>query len=340
MEINIFALSGLITFITTLSLGVLTWLKRRNKVHKLWSYFNFAAAIWGFGAFKFSSTLNKDAVFFWLYLSHIGVVFIPVFYLHFSLEFLEEKKESLIKLIYILGVIFFITNITDWIGITKIFIVSIRYVFNSFYVDSPPGPIYPIFVAFFFSSVGYAFYCGIKKLKKSEGLNKLQIKYFLIANGIGFLGGGTAFFMVFNIDIYPYYHLLVPLYPILTTYAIIKYRLMDIRVAITRGMIFGVVYILILGVPFGIAILGENTLFQVFGKKLWIIPVILTAAIASLGPTIYSKIKEKAEWTLFREQRKYRQALISLGKKMNLTRDLKELLNLITKSITKDVGVS
>ncbi|MGM0568499.1 MAG: histidine kinase N-terminal 7TM domain-containing protein, partial [Elusimicrobiota bacterium] len=325
MNINLFALSGVLTFISTLALGLFTWIKRRNKAHKLWAFYNFVAAIWGFGAFKFSTTLDKGEVFFWLYLSHIGVIFIPVFFLHFSLEFLEQKKEYLIKLVYMLGIAFLILNITDWLGLTRVFIVNIRYVFNSFYVDSPPGPVYPFFVAFFFLSVGYAFYCGLKKLKISSGINKLQIKYFLIAMGIGFLGGGTAFFMVFEIDIYPYGHLLVALYPIIITYAIVKYRLMDINIAITRGVVFGFVYLCILSVPFIIGFWGREFVYLFLGDIWWILPVVVGVILASMGPSVYLGVKEKAEWALFKQQKQYQQTLLKLGRQMTLTKNINEL---------------
>ena len=61
---NLFALSGLLTFISALSLGIFSWIKGEKFLNKIWSIFNLAVAIWGLGAFKFSTTLNREAVFF------------------------------------------------------------------------------------------------------------------------------------------------------------------------------------------------------------------------------------------------------------------------------------
>lgn len=226
---NLFALSGLLTFISSSIFGVFSWGKGKKFLNKIWAIFNLSVAIWGLGAYQFSSTLDQEAVFFWLRLGHVGVTLIPVFFIHFVFELLEIKKKGVIFTAYVIGLTFFALNITDWLGMTKVFIVNLRYVFNSFYVDSPPGPTYSFFVAFFFVSVVYAHYCGLRFLMVSKDpIKRMQVKYFLLATALGFGGGGTAFLMVFKIDIYPLLHFTVSLYPVIMTYAIFKYRLMDI----------------------------------------------------------------------------------------------------------------
>ncbi|MFH1714600.1 MAG: diguanylate cyclase [Elusimicrobiota bacterium] len=241
---NPFALSGLLLLLTSLILAILSWTKGKKFYNKIWAGFNFAAAIWGLGAFKFSTTLDPAIAFFWLRFTHIGVICIPIFFLHFVFEFLEIKKRKIVYAVYVLGSIFLVLNIMDWLGITRLFIINVRYVFNSFYVDSPPGLIYIIFVGFFFLLVILSFYYCIKHLLKSTGLKRLQIKYFIIGMAVGFGGGGTAFLMVFQIDIYPWPHLLVFLYPIILTYAIMKYRLMDIDL-IWRYALSNILYAII-----------------------------------------------------------------------------------------------
>lgn len=229
---NLFALSGLLAFINSLIFGIFSWVKGKKFLNKIWAIFNLSVAIWGLGAYQFSSTLDQEAVFFWLRVGHVGVTLIPVFFIHFVFELLEIKEKGVIFTAYVIGLIFFALNITDWLGITRIFIVNLRYVFNSFYVDSPPGPTYPFFVAFFLGTVVYAHYRGLKFLLASKDpIKRMQVRYFLLATALGFGGGGTAFLMVFKIDIYPILHFTVSLYPAIMTYAIFKYRLMDIDLA-------------------------------------------------------------------------------------------------------------
>ncbi|MGM0568853.1 MAG: ATP-binding protein [Elusimicrobiota bacterium] len=337
---NLFALSGLLAFICAFIFGIFSWVKGKKFLNKIWSVFNFSVAIWGLGAFKFSTTMEQEAVFFWLHLGHIGVILIPVFFIHFVFELLDIKKRNVLWLTYGIGLMFFVLNITDWLSFTNIFIVNLRYVFDSFYVDSPPGLFYPFFVSFFFIVVVYAHYLGFKRFENSSGLKRMQLKYFLLATAIGFFGGGTAFPMVFGLDVYPLLHFTLPLYPVIMTYAIFKYRLMDIKLAVTRGTLFGSVYILLLSIPFLLYFFNKQLLINNFGSDWPLVPITIAVILGSLGPGIYSKLKNKAEWALFKQQKQYQETLMNLGTKMTLTKDIEELLSYITRTITTNVGIS
>jgi len=59
-----------------------------------------------------------------------------------------------------------------------------------------------------------------------------------------------------------------------------------------------------------------------------------------MAPTVYSKLREKAEWTLFKQQKQYQQTLVNLGRQMTLTKNINDLLLLITRTVTLNVGIS
>jgi signal transduction histidine kinase len=78
----------------------------------------------------------------------------------------------------------------------------------------------------------------IKELKKiKEKTKKQQIKYFLLGTGIGFACGSTNYFLWYNIPIPPYPNALVSIYVVLTTFAILKYHLFEIRVILTEILV-------------------------------------------------------------------------------------------------------
>ena len=106
----------------------------------------------------------------------------------------------------------------------------------------------------------------------------------------------------FGIDIYPYSNLLLAFYPFIIAYAIIKYRLMDIKVAITRVGVFLVVYPLTLGLPF---YLGYQT-------KSWVLTTSFAAFFGALGPLIYRLLRRKAEDFLLAQQRHYQHVLLQV----------------------------
>src|SRR5205823_7464025 len=96
------------------------------------------------------------------------------------------------------------------------------------------------------------------------GPRKNQIKYFFLATVVGFSCGTTCFLPVFGIDVYPILNFTVPLYPIIMTYAIARYRLMDISIVIHKGLAYSLLLSLIV-IPACFAILVSNraTLFSI-----------------------------------------------------------------------------
>jgi len=331
---NPFALSGLLTFASSLAFGIFSWVKGKRLLNKIWAIFNLSVAIWGFGAFKFSTTLDKEAVFFWLRVGHIGVVLIPVLFVHFVFELLGIKRRKVLVLTYVIGALFFILNITDWLGITKLFITNLRFVFNSFYVDSPPAPLYPVFVTFFFGSVIYGHLCGIKALKTSMGQKRVQIKYFLAATTLGFTGGATAFPMVFGINLYPFLHFTVPLYPLVMTYAIIKYRLMDIEVAIERTAIFLVTQSFVIGIPLGVMIFGKPFLSNIFADKWWIVPLVTFGVLAETSSFTNTYLQQRFSAGRFQKIHDIQESLESSGRGMIEIDNIHRLARIIPRYLT------
>ena len=54
----------------------------------------------------------------------------------------------------------------------------------------------------------------------------------------GFSGGGSVFFLTFNIPILPYPIILFSLYPVISGYAMFRYQLFDVKVITTEILVF------------------------------------------------------------------------------------------------------
>jgi len=332
---NAFALSGLLTGIASSAIGIFVFIKqRRPLLSKIWVTLTITVAIWGFGCWRMASTTNKNEAFLWYRLAHIGVILIPVFIYHFVYVFLNLKKKTVLWGIYTIGSIFFIANLADILSsylcpekAYYLIIAHMKWIFGSFYMDTPPGPIYPYFVAFFCGTVTYIYYELSHAVKENKGLKRSQVKYFFFATIVGFIGGGSSFLPVFGINIYPFGNFATAIWPLIITYAIWQYRLMDIGVAITRAGIFGIVYTVVLGIPFWIG-------FKLLGKGLWILPVSIMAAFATSGPFIYLFLQRKAENRLLREQRRRQEVVIRASETFTLIKRISRLLRYIGLLVT------
>ena len=113
------------------------------------------------------------------------------------------------------------------------------------------------------------------------------------------------------------------------TYTILKYHLLDIRIALTRAGIFIIVYLFVLGIPF---LLG-------YKYDQWKLATWVTVVLASAGPFIYLVLKRQTENILLKEQRRYQEALRRLSATLSLVKDLERLLKLVVLKVSRLVRV-
>ncbi len=336
---NFFSSYCLITSVASLTLGFFVYLKNRKAfVNKLWFLLSFAIAMWNFGYFRSLVAPGQIQALFWSrHFLYGGAIFIPAFFVHFVLSFLgilEEKK----KIIY---VIYSISILLLGFTFTPLLIKGMSPKL-SFKYYSEPGVAYSFFLIFFAWCVVYAHYLMFKYYKKISVYERNQLKYILLASILGFGGGATNYPLIYDIPLFPFGHYLVFLYPIIITYAIIATHLMNINVAVTKTAIFTTVYSIFLGIPPFLLILHRAFLYRHFGAYWWLIPagVAVCELLAFVAPSINHYFQERANRVLLREQRRYQQNLINLAKEMTLTKDLRSLLVLIIRNVTREIGIS
>jgi len=335
----IYAISGLINAVISIILGFFVLFKNsKGAMNKSFFFMSLSIGFWSFGYYQWQISADKINALFWVRILSAGSIMIPIFYFYHILTLLglqyDRNKRKILNFAYGLGFIFLMFNFTP------MFVKDVTQRL-SFKYWPVPGPIYIYFILMFFGYVSYACYLMFTKLTSVSGLKGSQIKYAILATIFGFGGGATNYLPWYNIPIYPFGNFIVFSYAIILAYSIVRYRHMDITVAITRTGIFVAVYTLVLGLPFAVAVWLKSWLIQAFGAGWWwMSPLGLMAALATVGPFIYIYISRRAEERLLKEQRRYQNTLKQASLGMTRIRNLRRLLDLITHIITKTVRIS
>ena len=95
-SVELFSVAGLILGITSVILVLILSIYGKKQFHKIWTLFNVAVAWWGIGAFFIGKTTDVgQALFIWK-IVNIGIIFIPVFFYHFSCVFSSINRKYLI----------------------------------------------------------------------------------------------------------------------------------------------------------------------------------------------------------------------------------------------------
>jgi len=228
-----FALSGLINALSSGFVGLLVYLKNRKEtLNKIFGLMCLSIAVWGFSYFVWQMSTTKESALYWARALMAGSIFIPVTYLHVVLVLLDlhQIKRRILVLIYIFAFIFFSLNFTS---------LFVKDVAPELYFPywPKPGIFFHPFLLLFFSCVSYGWILLVRAYRNSGGLRRAQIKYVLAASLIGFLSGPTNYFLWYGIPVPPYWNVLVALFPIIITYAILKYYLFYIKVILTELLV-------------------------------------------------------------------------------------------------------
>ena len=245
--------------------------------------------LWSWCYFFWQISSNAERALFWCRMLMAPAIFIPVAYLHHISLLLNKVKEWKKNVVvgYLLGVVGLLADCTPY------FVKDVSPKLTFLYWPDA-GFLYHIFLFFWFVYV----FAGVRLItnayKDSAGFKKNQIKYVLLATALGWGGGATNYPLWYNIPIPPVGNILVSLYVLIVAYTIAQYRLLDIEKASMRAALFLLVYICVLGVPFGVVQLLRN-MFHIPISGYWWIPTVVMMVFASGGPFIYLWLQHRAE---------------------------------------------
>lgn len=327
---NLLIISGLLIASTSLVLIFILLVYGRSNLHKVWTLFNLAVFIWGLGCFLAGKANNTSLATFAWAVACIGGYFIAAFCYHTICIFCGLKRKKTIITFYSFALLFlFLTTVTH-----KLVLANWRILFGSIYYNRAT-PIYTLIYIEWITVVLLSNYELFRYLRKSKGIKRTQSLYLFIGLIIGFIGGGPTLFPAFGINLYPFGNFGVALYILIGTYAILRYRLLDIDVVVTRAGIFAFVYILILGFPFALIKWFKPILMQYLGSNWWVAILIFGMVLASGGPFLYMFLQRRATAYLLREDRRTHELLMKASKGLANIRELKRLINLIVSFITR-----
>ena len=330
-----------LTGITTLSLGVFVYFKNRHaKLNKIFLAVSISMAIWGFGQGCIHS--NYALSFTAARVIHFFVPFIAAFFFHLMTVLTEKPHKKFLLFSYITAALFSILG-----GFTKTIVASnpIMKISSTFTMQYSvgPGKLYIPYLLFFMLVVGYGnlmLYCAYRE---SSGTKRNQLKYMLIGSVIGFIGGISNFLYVFGINLYPlipYATYMVTFYVVIATYAMIKHRLLDVKIALSRTGLLLLIYGLVIYISFQSMVFLQPYLQKNLGDKWLLVPIVTYMFLATAAPFIYLYAQRKMEEKLFKTQRKYQKTLKQLSGRMTRIRNLTKLLDLTAIQIVRNVGLT
>ena len=281
--------------------------------------------------FENPNIFSERAIKFLVQVDYTIAPLMAYLFLVFCLSFPQKvtDRASFKKILFFLPTLFFIILPSSGLVVKNVAV-------SGQVVNISGGRLYNLYAAYFFAYLALAFFYLILKYRKLKGLEKAQISYVIT----GFFL--TSFFFVIT-------NLLVPFIPSVarlsrlglysiffflgfTTYAILRYRLMDIRVIIRRGTI-EMLTILTL-IPFYIIPLFlvvpfvEKTILLIMGLSFFVLAFLILSPLR----TFYQKLTNKY---FFAELYQSEKVLREVAQKLTTVIELPQLLDLIADTILR-----
>ncbi|MCD6093191.1 MAG: GAF domain-containing protein, partial [Candidatus Omnitrophica bacterium] len=334
---NIYSFSSLFAAIFCLASGIFVFVKRpKDKKCKFFAIASILTGLWTSFPFIMSRAHNEASALFFARIIYISAILSAPAWLHFVFAVVKEKwskrENRILFLSYCLSVPFLFFSFSPF------FLRGVNRFAPHFSVI--PGPLYIFFVNIFGLIFIYIIKTILSSVRVASGYYRNRLKFILFSFIFGFLSGIIHFASAyFNKEPFPHDLLLIA-YTSLIAYAIFRYRLMDITLAITRTGIFVAVYTLLLGIPFIITVQLKDWFINTLGVNWWMLPSGSIALLATVGPFIYIYFQRKAENRLLSEQRQYQETLQQAASGMTRIHNIERLLNFIVELVTKAVRIS
>jgi len=197
------------------------------------------------------------------------------------------------------------------------------------------GPIHKFFGVYFLGAFVFAIAMLWRTIRTSSGLRRLQLRYLLLGIVLGGAGGTTTNLIVPLIWKTSTYSALGPYFTLLmvsfSAHAIIRHRLMDIRLVVRRG----IVYLIAAMIAGGVFASFLAVLTTIMDKQRQEIPlateVLVALAIALAFQPLKGWIQGGLDRYLYRESYNYQQIIREASRTVGSTLDLQPLLNYVCK---------
>ncbi|MBI3602336.1 MAG: hypothetical protein HY209_05525 [Candidatus Omnitrophica bacterium] len=291
---TLFAAENLLIAISCLILAIVIFRYAQNSTHRIWALFNTVVAFWSLNIFLVGiATSETQAIQYWKF-AYTAVPFIAVVFYHFVCSFCGLKRKPILALTYIYAAFFSILSIT-----TNHLIASAPLFLNSIYYAQTTR----LFNIFFFSwliIVFMAFLEFFQFLKKSQGIQRIQIQFMFWTMLIGFLGGTSTVLPTYGIKIYPGWQISIVFYVVIISYAIFKHDLLPINIAIKRSIIYSLLATIISLIYLTSVFLFEQISHQFIGYKNFINSLVASIIIAIIFIPLKNRIQFMVDKIFFK----------------------------------------
>ena len=320
---------SLIAGFTNLCLGLLVYSRgQKSTIKSCYSLVALSVASWCFAVIPFRSAPDIETSLFWAKTLYIIPIFIVTSFLFFNFTFLSQKSFRFVHFLALLPALAILLLVLwpDMVieQIEHPYSGEKRILFGSAY------PIYFIFIPAYFI---WSFILLSKRYFTSSGINRMQIRYVFFGTFISANLGMVTNLILPTLGTFSFNWLGQILTIIMSSfiaYAIVRYRLMDIKLILKRTIVYSMLLVMTFAV-YVFMILSSQSLGQNSEPTL---RMFVTALLVALGFEPLKRFFQRATDRIFFKDEYNQKTLLSrLSVMMSNTINLEKLCRDLTQTL-------
>jgi two-component system NtrC family sensor kinase len=302
---------------------------RRNPIHQTFAFMSLTLVIWNLDIFSLDYASTAAEALFWSRVFRVGMVVMPATILHFAMVFADVKAKSMRLLLafsYTVACVLVVANCFD------LLVSHVQRYPWGYYPRALPS--YSVHTVSFLTNAvlalavfAYAYRCSPSPRRRH------QARFWLTGLAIAAPLGTTNLLAVYGVPIYPLGSLGSVAYSGIIAYAIVRHRLLDIDIVVSKGLGYALGAAVLIAPVFALMVWMQQRIFGHLDPDFSTLLLFSYFLIVALFPLLRSRTERRVGQSLFREKQEYRAALASFTSTIVRILDREKLLRKLADTL-------
>lgn len=306
-----------------------------TELGKVFTFLATTLVLWNLNFFVLYSVTDYDIAFNLTRLFRVGSNFMAPAIFHMGIALRRQRAPAWGKalgLAYLAACALTVANAFD------LMVIGLqRYPWGYYWVS---GPFYAAFALFLILDFIAAIVVMIHDYRTTdEPRTRLQLKFWLVGAALALPLGGTNFLPAYGIPFYPLGNLGSAIWAGVVAYAIVRHRLMDIHVVVTKGVAYAAVLFVLIVPTFGAMMWLQRLSFGQIHPDFSFAVLVMLLAVGMLFPRLHSRAESRIERSLFRDRHQYRSALGAFTRSIIRILDRERLIAELAVTLSDALGL-
>jgi two-component system NtrC family sensor kinase len=327
----------LISAVLNVLLGVVVLAHdRRARLNQVFLLMSATMALWNLNNFVFYAIHDPSRALWWGSLLRPGTMLMPTTVLHLALVLTGTPKRMSR---WLLGCGYTISSALIVANAFGLLVSGTRHYAWGLY---PVGtPYYGIFIAAALIQCSVTLGILVHDYHTTTSpRRKLQVGFWLLGAAVAIPAGLTNLLTMFGVPIYPLGHFGSALYAAIIAYAIVRHRLMDIDIVVSKGVAYVAVAAILIAPAFTLMVWLQRLAFGRVEPDFSFAVLLMFVAIAMLFPVLRIQAQSRIQRAFFREKSEYRAVLRSFARSIVRILERDKLIREIASTLSDTMRVS